>query len=215
MDKQQQEKYRTKLYEEKNRINTELETFQKNFLDKSQREETCELSVIDNHPADVATELFDRERNQTLNQNEKHLLTKVEQAIDKLNRGDYGKCELCGVEIDKERLDFMPSATTCINCEKEKQDYLTYKYDRPVEEETLAPYGRYFSDHNNKNLSSPGLNAEDIWQQVDRMNDRKGDELEYDEENDDPDSIIGTTQEPGIVELTDRISNQYYKQQLP
>lgn len=215
MDKQELEKYRSKLCEEKNGINAEIEAFQKNFLDESQIEATGELSVVDNHPGDMGTEMFDRERNQALYQNEKHLLTKVEQALEKIDHGDYGKCEICGEEIGKDRLDFMPSASACINCEKQKQDYLTDKYDRPVEEETLAPYGRYFSDHNNKNLSSPGLKAEDIWQQVDRMNYRKGDELEYEEENDDPDSIIGTTQEPGIVELTDRISNQYYKKQLP
>lgn len=215
MDKQEYEKYRKSLNKEKARINNEIETFKKNYLNKGQMEATGELSTIDNHPADMGTEMFDRERNQALFHNEKHLLSKVEQALEKMNHGNYGKCDICGEEIPNERLDVMPSASTCINCEKESPDYLTYKYDRPVEEESLAPYGRYFSDHNNENLSSPGLKAEDIWQQVDRNNYRKGDELEYDEENDDPDSIIGSTQEPGIVELTDKISNQYYKQQLP
>lgn len=207
--------YKSRLLQEKARIESEMKEFRQNFLDKNQKEETGELSTLANHPADLGTELSDRDCNAALSRNEKHLLEKVQHALEKMDRNSYGHCDVCGADIPADRLNALPYAATCLGCENAQQDYTDYRYDRPVEEEVLAPYGRSFSDHRNENLSTPGLKAEDIWQQIDRENSRKGDEFQFEDEPFDPDSIIGSAGEPGIVEATDRISNQYYKEQLP
>lgn len=44
------------------------------------------------------------------------LLNDTEQALLRLERGNYGRCERCGKEIDQARLQILPSASFCIAC---------------------------------------------------------------------------------------------------
>jgi len=185
------------------------------------------LSMIDNHPADLATEMFDKERDLALKNNERHLLNEVEEAISRIETGDYGKCKNCGRVIPFERLDFLPSATTCIECEQNMQNYKTYKYDRPVEEKSMAAYGKYFMDNSNDPKQEVGYNSEDSWQEVEQLNVYKGHQRLYDKQESDISAYVvtnngdeegeddGYDEDDGYVEFTDKISNQYYKTQLP
>lgn len=47
---------------------------------------------------------------------ERKLIKKIEEAMENLERGDYGYCETCGVEIGLRRLEARPTATQCIDC---------------------------------------------------------------------------------------------------
>lgn len=47
---------------------------------------------------------------------ERRLIKKIEEALEHLERGDYGYCETCGVEIGLRRLEARPTATQCIDC---------------------------------------------------------------------------------------------------
>jgi len=47
---------------------------------------------------------------------ERKLLKKIEQALDKIDKGDYGYCEDCGAEIGIRRLEARPTAVKCIDC---------------------------------------------------------------------------------------------------
>ncbi len=47
---------------------------------------------------------------------ERKLLKKIEQAIDKLDKGEYGFCDDCGAEIGIRRLEARPTAVKCIDC---------------------------------------------------------------------------------------------------
>ena len=44
-------------------------------------------------------------------------LVKVNSALERLEKGKYGKCVNCGAESPEERLVIMPSADLCISCE--------------------------------------------------------------------------------------------------
>ena len=57
---------------------------------------------------------------------ERKLLKKISKTIDKIDKGDYGYCDACGVEIGIRRLEARPTADLCIDCKtlaeiKEKQ----------------------------------------------------------------------------------------------
>lgn len=100
--------------------------------DDSMRDDSGELSFADNHPADMGTELFDRERDQALENHAEDELGKVEQALTALREGNYGICEVCGKEIPFERLEAIPYTNRCIeHADTEIPD------DRPVEEDVL------------------------------------------------------------------------------
>ncbi|MFO1417586.1 MAG: RNA polymerase-binding protein DksA [Methylotetracoccus sp.] len=47
---------------------------------------------------------------------ERKLIKKIEEALENLERGEYGYCETCGVEIGLRRLEARPTATQCIDC---------------------------------------------------------------------------------------------------
>lgn len=59
--------------------------------------------------SDMALELRNRDR-------ERKLIKKITETIAKIDSGDYGYCESCGVEIGLERLQARPTATLCIDC---------------------------------------------------------------------------------------------------
>jgi DnaK suppressor protein len=69
--------------------------------------------------SDMALELRNRDR-------ERKLIKKIEETIEKIESGDYGYCESCGIEIGLKRLEARPTAALCIDCKtldelKEKQ----------------------------------------------------------------------------------------------
>ena len=59
--------------------------------------------------SDMALELRNRDR-------ERKLIKKIDETTGKIDSGDYGYCESCGVEIGLERLQARPTASLCIDC---------------------------------------------------------------------------------------------------
>ena len=58
---------------------------------------------------EFALELRTRDR-------ERKLIKKIDESLSALESGDYGYCEICGVEIGVRRLEARPTATLCIDC---------------------------------------------------------------------------------------------------
>ena len=59
--------------------------------------------------SDIALELRNRDR-------ERKLIKKINEALGRINAGEYGYCDSCGVEIGLKRLEARPTATMCIDC---------------------------------------------------------------------------------------------------
>lgn len=73
--------------------------------------------IVDQHPADAATELFEREKNMTLKRTLQESLQSVNEALHKMDDGTYGTCAECGQPIPENRLRALPEATHCISCQ--------------------------------------------------------------------------------------------------
>jgi DnaK suppressor protein len=71
-----------------------------------------------NHMADDASEAYEQAKDLALRQNAEQLLTKVEDALIRFDKGTYGICEHCGAEIDPARLKALPYATLCLRCQQ-------------------------------------------------------------------------------------------------
>lgn len=215
MDKDKANYFKKRLLDEKRELIETIDGMKENGLGYSQREEVDELSMVDNHPGDMGTEMFDKGRRFALLNNEEDIIERIDDAIERIDKGRYGICELCGKEINDERLEALPYATTCIECENKKRDHGTYKYDRPVEEETLMPYGGYFRDVSGDSENDLMFDAEDSWQQVAKFEKRPGIVRNFDDIDSEYINGDETDDDSGIVEFTDGISNQQYKNQLP
>lgn len=77
---------------------------------------------LGNHMADDGTEAFDQAASLALHRNEQVLLSQVEAALARMDKGVYGICERCGNEIDFARLKAVPHATLCIRCQQHVED---------------------------------------------------------------------------------------------
>ena len=60
---------------------------------------TQELSAYDNHPADLGTETYERGKDLGLQDAKRLLRAKIDEALERIDRGDYGSCMVCGEEI--------------------------------------------------------------------------------------------------------------------
>jgi len=61
------------------------------------------------------------------------LKVQVRKALAAIKLGKYGKCEICGKDIDKARLEVYPEATTCIDCATDRSQIEDIKEDEILE----------------------------------------------------------------------------------
>lgn len=110
------------LKEELLKMKNNLQITEKNTtIKESAQEASGELSMYDNHPADMATELFEREKDLALNEHAESELGKVKEALNAINKGVYGLCKICNEDIPFERLEAVPYTTLCIEHAKEEE----------------------------------------------------------------------------------------------
>jgi RNA polymerase-binding transcription factor DksA len=73
-----------------------------------------ELSSNDQHPADLATDTFERARDLSIAQRIEAELTDVARALQRVDEGTYGTCEACGRKVDEARLQVLPATRFCV-----------------------------------------------------------------------------------------------------
>lgn len=162
MDSQQLDYFRKRLLFEKERLEEERAEAGRFNLEEPLTDAVTELSSYDNHPGDLGSETFEREKDLALWNNTNEILDRVNEALELIDNGSYGICEACQAEIDLERLEAVPYTTLCIDCRREQEEHRQNR-QRPVEEEFLSPpFGRTFLDK----TGMVGTDGEDIWQDV-------------------------------------------------
>lgn len=110
-------KFRKKITEEKERITASIKKHQE-ALDHRGNVDGMSHS---NHMADQGTDEFRQEQMIGLMQSEGRYLYRLEDALNRIEDGSYGTCELCQGPINIERLDALPYTRMCIEC-AEKED---------------------------------------------------------------------------------------------
>jgi RNA polymerase-binding transcription factor DksA len=81
----------------------------------SERQSPSELSLGDQHPADVGSEMFERAKDISILERVDAGLADVERALRKVEGGTYGLCEACGRWIPAARLEVRPEARFCVD----------------------------------------------------------------------------------------------------
>jgi DnaK suppressor protein len=70
-----------------------------------------------NHMADVGTEVFEQARDVAVARQLQQTYEAIHRALEKFDDGTYGICESCGTIIELARLEALPSARFCMNCQ--------------------------------------------------------------------------------------------------
>ena len=108
---------RQRLTDERTRLTATLEGLETDL--EAQKESLQELSVVDEHQADIGTETFEREKDLSIVESVRSGLDDVDQALQRLDDGSYGACEICHQPIGDERLEAVPAARFCVEHQAE------------------------------------------------------------------------------------------------
>jgi YteA family regulatory protein len=165
MDEEQMGQFKQRLLEEKERLLERIEFIDEGGLGLSLEDSVGELSTYDNHPADIASEVFERSKDFSLREDVRTKVKAVDDALNRIEEGTYGACSRCGQAIPLERLEALPYTTMCLPCKAAAEVKTGALGRRPVEEDFLAPpFGRPFNDTTGDNM----YDGEDAWQDVSR-----------------------------------------------
>ena len=72
-------------------------------------------------PNDRATQESDRNFELRIRDRERKLINKITEALERIDSGEFGVCEVCGEEIGEARLRARPVTTCCIDCKMEQE----------------------------------------------------------------------------------------------
>ena len=72
-------------------------------------------------PTDRASAESDRSFELRIRDRERKLLSKIKEAIERIDNGSYGICDDCGDDIAFERLEARPVTTFCIDCKTRQE----------------------------------------------------------------------------------------------
>ncbi|MEU9008603.1 TraR/DksA C4-type zinc finger protein [Streptomyces sp. NPDC048479] len=74
------------------------------------------VAIDDEHDPEGSSTAFERAHIAALPAQGRAHLADLDRALERLERGDYGRCEGCGEPIPVERLEVRPAASTCVRC---------------------------------------------------------------------------------------------------
>ena len=103
------------------RLVGKVDVMQGETLKKSRQDASGDLSNVPIHMADVGTDNYERDIMIELIQNGEEGVRNIDTALEKIEEGAFGVCELCAKKINKERLKAVPYAKLCIDCQREEE----------------------------------------------------------------------------------------------
>lgn len=153
-----------KLIEQLKQDKTDTLERARKLITEDLRDSIGELSLIDNHPADIGTAVYERSRDVAMHDRYIHHVAAIDSALQRWEEGSYGSCEHCGETIPFERLEVLPFTTVCTECSRLEEEEEQHSVHRePVEDEVLnRPFSRTFND----GIDQVEFDGEDSWQAV-------------------------------------------------
>ena len=100
------------------RLQGDMTQMEDNALNKDHNKTTS----MPNHMAELGSGNFDQELTLSLLGSEKDALDQIEAAIERIADGSYGRCETCGMNIPKSRLEAIPYAAWCVQCASQREE---------------------------------------------------------------------------------------------
>jgi len=113
MEKEKIDYYRNLLTKKMEGLLTEAG---KTVVDMSDEEETFP------DPTDRASLESDRNFLLRIRDRERKLIAKIREGLERIEKGTFGICEVCGDEISEERLEARPVTTLCIDCKTDAEE---------------------------------------------------------------------------------------------
>ncbi len=121
MTKKDLKKFKKLLLRKRDEMLKDLGQLKDREMASTLKDASGENSAYSFHMADVGTDNMEREKAFFFATREGKFLNHIEEALQRVESGDYGNCSDCENPIPLERLVAVPTATRCVPC-KEKAD---------------------------------------------------------------------------------------------
>lgn len=118
-NKAELEHFRQIIMEKRKEILEELEALRATIMDSTTGEYTQENSAYSLH-MEQGTDTMEREKTFLFASREGKFLNYLDDALKRIDKGDYGFCNDCGKLIEKERLEAVPHAQLCVDCKMKR-----------------------------------------------------------------------------------------------
>ncbi|MBA3438452.1 MAG: TraR/DksA family transcriptional regulator [Pyrinomonadaceae bacterium] len=109
MDKKRLKTYRDKLLSRRESLFKQVTD-----AEMSSRERDSEATQ---DPADMAANAYAKELMISMSANDRRLLQLIDEALGRVEAGEYGECVNCGEPVLEKRLDAVPWARHCLRCQ--------------------------------------------------------------------------------------------------
>jgi DnaK suppressor protein len=109
----------SEIEELKSKLKNDLERIVSGFKEK--KDEYREINKETKDEVDSANDNILVSTSFRFTNRENFYLKKIKKALKKIEEGEYGLCEDCGVEITYQRLKARPTSELCINCKEESE----------------------------------------------------------------------------------------------
>ncbi len=113
--------FKKQLLALRERLVGKVDSMQGEALKRSMQDASGDLSNVPIHMADVGTDNYERDLMIDLIQSGEEGVRNIDTALEKIEEGTFGVCELCTKKINKERLKAIPFAKLCIDCQRKEE----------------------------------------------------------------------------------------------
>lgn len=113
--------FRDRLLSLRQRLSGEVSHLVEEALRGRGGEASGSLSNAPLHMADLGTDNAEQDFTLKLLENQEHALTEIDDALERLRQGTFGRCEECGGTIPKGRLQALPYTRHCVACARKVQ----------------------------------------------------------------------------------------------
>ena len=116
MEKKRLEHYKKRLLERREEL---LQIVSKTEQDGREADEHAAQDI-----ADKATNSYTKEFLFKKSNDDRFTLQLIQEALERLGNGEYASCVACGGEMQQKRLDAVPWARHCIECQEKQEQGL-------------------------------------------------------------------------------------------
>src|SRR5580765_3302299 len=116
MDQERLLKLRKILLALLERVRTDAKSVEEKAFGASGGQANGGLSNVPMYLADLGTDTFMQELNETLLENERFVVSEISAALRRIEEGTFGICDKCGAQILDARIEALPYTRHCVSC---------------------------------------------------------------------------------------------------
>ena len=201
MNIEDKEYFKSKLIKEKCSLENIISRIQDSFAFNNEEMNGDGPNMFQNSPEESIQEIYDKENGISMQNNENKIVGKIESALAAIDNDTYGICKMCKKDIPRERLEVVPYAEYCVECQNisneraNAEQRISKEKEARIENNEFMKLSNFYNDFRKENiLYNMGTPYDKV--ELNLMDD------------------IYETEEEGYVEPIEMISNEQYKNSI-